>query len=194
MICHYNKYQEFNSDCLSHFSKLKNLYIGQSLFQTFLTKIPKLDHLEVSFELFCRAAKLKRISFQFINISRTQLSTIKYDFFYDLPALITADLRHNQLTTIERFVLQSTNVKMYLFDNKWNCTHNLKWVATNDYRFDILDRDKLNCSDPKYRARPLILVMQIKLYLSKSCHEGIPELRNCSCHLSWLRLDEVRNI
>lgn len=56
VICHYNKYQEFNSDCLSHFSKLKNLYIGQSLFQTFLMKIPKLDYLEVSFELFCRAS------------------------------------------------------------------------------------------------------------------------------------------
>lgn len=106
---------------------------------------------------------------------------------------MTVDLRHNQLTTIERFVLQSSNVKMYLFDNKWNCTHNLKWMATKDYRFDILDRDKLNCSDPKYRARPLMIVMQIKLYLSKSCHEDIPELKNCSCHLSWLRLDEERN-
>lgn len=52
VICHYNKYQEFNSDCLSHFTFLRHLYIGQSLFQTFLTKIPKLDYLEVSFEMF----------------------------------------------------------------------------------------------------------------------------------------------
>lgn len=45
------------------------------------------------------------------------------------------------------------------------------------------------CADPKYRARPIMIVMNYKLILSKACNQD-PELRNCSCHISYLRWDE----
>lgn len=47
VICHHNTNQ-FNSNLLRHFSKLKNLYISDSSFSTFTEKLPKLEHLEVS--------------------------------------------------------------------------------------------------------------------------------------------------
>jgi hypothetical protein len=62
-------------------------------------------------------------------------------------------------------------------------------MATNDFKFDIVDRNMMNCSDPKYRARPVLTVMNYKLMLSRECSKD-PDLRNCSCHISYLRLDE----
>lgn len=81
---------------------------------------------------------------------------------------------------------------MYLYDNAWNCTKSLKWIATNDFKFEIVDKEMLNCSDPKYRGRPMELVMDYKLKLSKICNQD-SELKNCSCHISYLRLDEGTN-
>lgn len=103
------------------------------------------------------------------------------------------DLRHNKIDYIERFVLTTNvHVKVFLFNNAWNCTKNLKWMTTNDSRFEILDRNQLNCSDPKYRLRPILTVMNHKLALYKKCRED-PELKNCSCHISYLRLDVENN-
>lgn len=65
-------------------------------------------------------------------------------------------------------------------------------MATNDSRFEIADRFQLNCSDQKYRTRPILTVMNFKLALHKSCSED-PELKHCSCHISYLRLNEARN-
>lgn len=87
----------------------------------------------------------------------------------------------------------NAQVKVFLFKNLWNCTKNLKWIATNDFKFDIVDRYQLNCSDPKYRARPIMTVMSLKMMLYKTCREEFPDLRNCSCHISYLRLDEESN-
>lgn len=86
-------------------------------------------------------------------------------------------------------------MKIYLWANVWNCTKNLKWIATNDSnsRIEILDRNKLNCSDMKYRARPLLVVMTSKISLYKACREDYYDLRNCSCHISYLRFDEQIN-
>lgn len=102
-------------------------------------------------------------------------------------------MRYNVLNFIERFILQSSlHVKIFLFKNLWNCTKNLKWMATNDVRFEIVDRFQLNCSDQKYRARPVLTVMNFKLALHKTCSED-HELRHCNCHISYLRLNEARN-
>lgn len=102
-------------------------------------------------------------------------------------------MRHNRLVFIERLVFQTNGeVKVFLFGNAWNCTKNLKWMATNDFKFEIVDRSQMNCSDPKYRARPFMTVMNYKQILSKACNQD-PELKNCSCHISYLRLDEETN-
>lgn len=87
------------------------------------------------------------------------------------------------------------HVNIFLFKNAWNCTKKLKWIATLDksHDFDIVDRHMLNCSDPKYRGRPIMTVMTHKLNLMKTCREDLPQLRNCSCHISYLRLDVESN-
>lgn len=134
-----------------------------------------------------------KINFQFINITSTQLRSIKGDFFSELPSIQLIDLRHNRLVYIERFYFHTnSNVEVFLYDNVWNCTKNMKWIATNDFRFNAVDKEMLNCSDPKYRGRPMLIVMSYKLSLSKLCNQD-PDLRNCSCHISYLRLDEETN-
>lgn len=197
VICHHNQ-PDFNTNRLKYFIKLKTLYIGASLIQKFQNKLPKLDHLEVS--LFCsnEFKNLKKcrtiLTFQFINITQTQLRSIKSDFFSDLSSIQLIDLRRNHLHSIERFLFHSNeHVKIFLYKNLWNCTRNLKWIATNDARFEIVDRPMLNCSDLKYRGRPMMTVMTVKLALYKTCREDYPDLKNCSCHMSYLRLDEETN-
>lgn len=126
---------------------------------------------------------------QFVNITRTKLNSIKSDFFSELPSIKLIDLRFNRLFSIEKLqFISNADVKVFLFGNFWDCTKNLKWIATNDYKFDIVDKEMMNCSDQKYRARPILTVMNYKMILSKSCHQD-PELKNCSCHISYLRLD-----
>ncbi|CAO1414527.1 unnamed protein product [Diamesa serratosioi] len=83
-------------------------------------------------------------------------------------------------------------VKIFLFGNSWDCTKNLKWMASLDVKLEIVDHSLLNCSDPKYRARPIITVMNYKSTLKRYCRED-RELQNCSCHISFLRLDETTN-
>lgn len=116
------------------------------------------------------------------------MNSIKSDFFSELPSIKLIDLRFNRLFFIEKLQLSNADVKVFLFGNFWDCTKNLKWIATNDYKFDIIDKEMMNCSDQKYRARPILTVMNYKMILSKSCQQD-PELRNCSCHISYLRLD-----
>jgi hypothetical protein len=81
---------------------------------------------------------------------------------------------------------------MYLYGNLWNCSKSqLKWIAANDTRhIDVVDKKKLNCSDTKFRARPLVTVMKHKIALTKMCKDELSDLRNCSCHISFLRYDE----
>lgn len=130
---------------------------------------------------------------QFVNITRTQLTSIKSDFFSDLSTVQVIDLRHNRIDYIERFTMHTNeHVKVYLFDNAWNCTRNLKWMTATDGRFEIRDVEKLNCSDTKYRMRPVVTVMNFKITLYKTCRED-PDLKNCSCHISYLRLDAESN-
>lgn len=65
-------------------------------------------------------------------------------------------------------------------------------MANLDVKLDIVDHSLLNCSDHKYRARPIITVMNYKSTLKRYCRED-RELQNCSCHISFLRLDENTN-
>ena len=156
--------------------------------------MPELKNLEVR----CNWRSCRTLSWltflsllQFINITRTHLQSIKSDLFSDLPSIQLIDLRFNKLNFVERFVFYSNNdVKLFLFGNVWNCTKNLKWLGTNDFRFQIMDRNHMNCSDPKYRGRPVATVMSFKLMLNKACREDIYDLRNCSCHISYLRLND----
>lgn len=113
------------------------------------------------------------IFFQFINISDTQLRSIKNDTFKNLPSIKTIDLRNNQMYLIERLLftvpalpdnsLEFEPVQIYLKGNSWNCTKNLKWIAFDESKFEIVDRNELNCSDQKYRGRPMLTVMNYKL-------------------------------
>lgn len=82
--------------------------------------------------------------------------------------------------------MPNKSVKVYLFGNQWNCTTNLKWISSGDYKFEIVDRKNLNCSDIKYRNRTVDLVMSTKLQLSKICNSDL-ELRNCTCRISYMR-------
>ena len=117
------------------------------------------------------------------------MNSIKSDFFSELSSIKLIDLRFNRLFYIEKLqFVPNADVKVFLFGNLWDCTKNLKWIATNDYKFDIVDKEMMNCSDQKYRARPILTVMNYKMILSKSCQQD-PELKNCSCHISYLRLD-----
>lgn len=110
-----------------------------------------------------------------------------------MSSIRAIDLRHNQLEYVERFMLHTNeHVKIFMFDNAWNCTKNLKWMTANDGRFEIIDRNRLNCTDNKYKMRPVLTVMNYKITLYRTCRED-PELRNCSCHISYLRLDEELN-
>lgn len=122
------------------------------------------------------------------------MRSIKSDFFSDLSSIQLIDMRRNHLHSIERFVFHSSeHVKIFLYKNIWNCSRNMKWIAINDARFEIADRPLLNCSDLKYRGRPMMTVMTHKLALYKTCREDYPDLKNCSCHMSFLRLDEETN-
>lgn len=118
---------------------------------------------------------------------------MKSDIFIDLPSIQLIDLRFNKISTIEKLsIVPYKNVKVYLYGNQWNCTRNLKWISSNDYKYEIVDKKKLNCSDVKYRGRPVDLVMSTKLQLFKICNSD-HELRNCSCHISYLRWVEEHN-
>jgi hypothetical protein len=132
---------------------------------------------------------------QFINITQTELKTIKGNFFSELPAIRGIDLRSNQLNIIEKLHLSADHegvVKLYLQHNLWNCSQSkiIKWIALNDPKFDFIDRKKLNCSDSKFNKRPLVTVMTYKMDLMKFCKEEKNELRNCSCHISYVRYDD----
>lgn len=172
VVCQ-DTHNDFDVNLLKYFSGLKNLMIADSAIQHFNNRMPKLDNLI------------------FINISRTQLRSIKSDFFSNLSAIQLIDLRYNQLKYIERPVFHSDHVNLYLYGNLWNCTRNLKWIVPGDSHYDVIDNNRLMCSDPKYRSRPVVLVMSYKIALYKACRED-PELKNCSCHISYLRLDEQR--
>lgn len=103
------------------------------------------------------------------------------------------DLRFNHLHLVEKLTLDSSAVvEIYLHGNLWNCSQSkvIKWLALNDTKFDIVDKRKLNCSDTKFRAKPLYTVMIYKMSLTKICKEI---LNNCSCHISYLRYEEGSN-
>ena len=59
-----------------------------------------------------------------------------------------------------------------------------------DSKIDVEDKRSLNCSDGKFRARPLFTVMSYKIALGKLCKEDLKDIRNCTCHISYLRYDE----
>lgn len=121
------------------------------------------------------------------------MESIKADFFSMLPSIRVIDLRYNQLHVVEKLTFDTDDsVRLYLFGNLWNCSQSkvIKWIAINDSRYYIADRKKLNCSDIKFRARPLFSVINYKMQLMKACKEDLSDLKNCSCHLSFLRYDE----
>ncbi|CRK92953.1 CLUMA_CG006521, isoform A [Clunio marinus] len=180
VICHHNKHS-FHSKLLKYFTHIQRLYIGHSLLEELLVKLPKLENLKI------------------VNITRTQLHLITPDFFSDLHSIQLIDLRYNKFDYIERLLFHThEHVKLFLFGNNWNCTKNLKWMVshshdnTSSHRLEIFDRYSLNCTDPKYRARPVLTVMSHKMTLFKACHED-PELKNCTCHISYLRFHEENN-
>lgn len=82
-------------------------------------------------------------------------------------------------------------MKIYLYNNQWNCSQSktIKWIAINDPKFDFADRKRLNCSDSKFNKRPLTAVMHYKMELTRFCKDEQNDLRNCSCHVSFLRYD-----
>lgn len=127
---------------------------------------------------------------QLINITLTQLRTIKSDIVSDLPSIEMIDLRFNQLASIEKLIVHSNrNVEVMLYGNQWDCKTNLKWIVTNEYKFEITDKQRMNCSDVKYRGRPVELVMNYKIQLYKICHQDA-DLRNCTCHISFFRWED----
>lgn len=84
------------------------------------------------------------------------------------------------------------SVQIELYGNLWNCSQSkvIKWIAGYDPKFEVLDRKILNCSDTKFRARPLYTVMNYKIALNKLCRDDLKDLKNCTCHISYLRYDE----
>ncbi|CAG9804804.1 unnamed protein product [Chironomus riparius] len=175
VICYHNT-STFDLSLLKYFKKVRNLHIGYSSFNRFLGKFPRLEQLT------------------FINITRSELFSLKSDVFSDLPAIEKIDLRYNQLHIIEKPSFDSAReqVKVKLFGNLWNCSQAkvIKWIAGNDPKVDVEDKKSLNCSDAKFRARPLFTVMSYKIALAKVCKEDLKDIRNCSCHISYLRYEE----
>ncbi|KAG5680121.1 hypothetical protein PVAND_009646 [Polypedilum vanderplanki] len=175
IVCYHNS-STFDANLLKYFIKLKNLFIGYSSFNQFINKLPRLESLS------------------FINITRNELMTLKGDFFSDLPSVNTIDLRYNQLQLVEKIQINSntnSTVQIYLYGNLWNCSQAkiIKWIAGSDLKYDVVDKKKLNCSDHKFRARPLYTVMNFKNSLTKLCKD-LKDLRNCTCHISFLRYEE----
>ncbi|KAG5668408.1 hypothetical protein PVAND_016348 [Polypedilum vanderplanki] len=173
IVCYHNA-TTFDASLLKYFVKMRNLFIGYSSFNQFVNKLPKLESLT------------------FINITRNELKTLKGDFFNDLPSVNTIDLRFNQLQSVEKIQTNANStVQIFLYGNLWNCSQSkaIKWIVGNDLKYIIVDKKKLNCSDSKFRARPLYMVINYKNSLTKICKET-EDLRNCTCHLSFLRFDE----
>lgn len=122
------------------------------------------------------------------------MKVIRSDFVSQLPSIRGIDLRSNQLNIIEKLHLSADHegpVKLYLQYNLWNCSKSkiIKWIAINDSKYDFADRKKLNCSDSKFSKRPLMSVMRYKMDLTRLCKEELGDLKNCSCHISYLRFD-----
>lgn len=63
--------------------------------------------------------------------------------------------------------LEFEPVELYLQSNAWNCTKNLKWITFDEPKFEIMDRHYLNCTDQKYKGRPMLTVMNYKLVWCK---------------------------
>lgn len=84
------------------------------------------------------------------------------------------------------------HVQLYLHRNQWNCSQAkiIKWLALKDPKIEFMDTKKLNCSDTKFNKRPLILVISQKIDIWKFCKDESNDLRNCSCHVSFLRYEE----
>lgn len=47
--------------------------------------------------------------------------------------------------------------------NPFNCTKDLSWFLNSNKNKQIIDRDKLFCTDINYAGRPVLTVMQFKL-------------------------------
>lgn len=74
---------------------------------------------------------------------------------------------------------------MYLSNNLWNCTRNMKWLLKFD-EAKVADKDLMKCVDLKYTGRPLLIVMDFKQTIRQECQKE-PDTRNCSCILSYVR-------
>lgn len=123
------------------------------------------------------------------------MKVIKGDLVSELPSIRGLDLRSNEINLIEKLHLHEDHegsLKLYLQYNQWNCSQSkiIKWIAINDTKFDFVDRKKLNCSDSKFFKRPLTTVMRYKMDLTRFCKEELSDLKNCSCHISYLRYDD----
>lgn len=86
----------------------------------------------------------------------------------------------------------STHSNRPLIGNKWNCSQAKinKWLAIYDPKIKLMEGKKLICSDAKFNKRSLLSVMTYKIELWKFCKDEANDLRNCSCHVSFLRYDE----
>ena len=101
------------------------------------------------------------------------MKSIKNDTFKNLLSIKKIDLKHNLLAMMERLLftvpaslansLEFDVVNVYLEGNAWNCTKNLKWMAFDEAKFEIMDKNRLNCTDQKYKGRPIVTVMNYKL-------------------------------
>lgn len=113
-----------------------------------------------------------------------------------MTAIRVIDLRSNKLNLIEKLNISSKHnhhrIQLYLHRNEWNCSQAkiIKWFISKDSKIHVADLKLLNCSDNKFQKRPLEMVMSYKNDLWKFCKDEANDIRNCSCHVSYLHHDE----
>lgn len=97
-------------------------------------------------------------------------------------------MRGNDLETIaEPFKFGPQFENLFLLGNQWDCTKTMKWLLQSEHANLIADLQKLKCYDKKYYSRPICTVMEYKKIVKETCSNS--ELKNCSCHIYYIRKD-----
>ncbi|XP_055918906.1 protein singed wings 2 isoform X2 [Eupeodes corollae] len=79
--------------------------------------------------------------------------------------------------------------QLYFSGNNWNCSRSLRWLLNLEKESNLIDRNNMICSDPKYQGRNLAIVAYYKRVSKKECQSHL-ELRNCSCSVHYIMKSE----
>ncbi|KAJ6649368.1 Protein singed wings 2, partial [Pseudolycoriella hygida] len=183
----YNSTELRNCSCTVSYIRLEN--DGMSLKPMYSINCSRLNLIRLPSYIPENTTIFHATDNKSINISWTKLGYTRPTLFKKLHALKFVDLRWNRLDHMEGpLILPPKFESLFLAGNPWNCTTNLKWLLNQTKGEHVTDRNILKCTDLKYGGRPLLTVMQFKINIKEACYNST-ELRNCSCTVSYIRLE-----